>query len=292
MTLSLRQALSPSSQLLLFGGLLLAGMSLGGVMSVVLGKWIFGYSADGLQALLRNPTADKAHVLLLLNSISQICTFFIPAVVFRYQFGDRNILPLQRISLFYLLIPTVWILCASPIIDWIGEINHYLIPQGSWLEKVALPAEERASGLIQLFLSDDSGIPGIAIFLAIALVPAVCEEFAFRGALQPLLGRAFRNPHLAIWVTAVLFSAIHLQLYGFLPRVLLGAMLGYLAFWSGSLWPALAAHFINNATGIVLYSYTGSAESVGFPVWIPLLLCFGFGILTALLIRKARESTQ
>ncbi|MDB4655998.1 CPBP family intramembrane metalloprotease, partial [Flavobacteriales bacterium] len=70
--------------------------------------------------------------------------------------------------------------------------------------------------------------------------------------LQSGLQRFWKNPHLAIWVTAVVFSAVHFQFLGFVPRMLMGAAMGYLFFWSGNLWYPIMAHFTNNAMAVVL----------------------------------------
>ena len=91
--------------------------------------------------------------------------------------------------------------------------------------------------------------------IVMAALPAICEEFLFRGTLQNLLEKKSSKPHLAIWITAIIFSAIHLQFYGFIPRMLLGAYLGYLLYWSRSLWLPVLAHFLHNALSI-LVSFT------------------------------------
>ena len=89
-------------------------------------------------------------------------------------------------------------------------------------------------------------------------MPAVFEELAFRGALQPLLIKATGKPWVGIAIASVIFSAIHFQFYGFLPRVFLGALFGWFAYRSGSLLPGMLAHFVNNAGAAVTLWYTGS----------------------------------
>ena len=87
------------------------------------------------------------------------------------------------------------------------------------------------------------------------------EEIFFRGFIQRLFIENKLNHHLAIWFTAILFSAIHLQFFGFVPRVLLGAVLGYLYFYSGNLWLSIIAHTVNNGFAVVMAYITGSLES-------------------------------
>ena len=110
-------------------------------------------------------------------------------------------------------------------------------------------------------LTYDSAWQFPATLLTVALLPAVCEEFAFRGVIQPLVAKWTNNIHAAVWMAAFLFSAIHLQFHGFLPRMVLGAGLGYLVIYSNSLWPAIAAHFFNNAGAIFMAAIYG-------PEWV------------------------
>jgi len=92
------------------------------------------------------------------------------------------------------------------------------------------------------------------VMLIVAVVPAVGEELLFRGVLQKIMIAWTKNPHFGVWITAFLFSALHLQFFGFFPRMLLGALFGYLFLWSKSLWLPILGHFINNGT-VVLASY-------------------------------------
>jgi len=85
----------------------------------------------------------------------------------------------------------------------------------------------------------------------IALLPAIGEELLFRGVIQRIFIRWTKNSHWGIWIAAILFSALHMQFYGFIPRLLLGALFGYLLVWSGSMWLPIAAHFVNNAVAVI-----------------------------------------
>lgn len=122
----------------------------------------------------------------------------------------------------------------------------------SGFEQWALAKEEELKRITD-YLTDFSG-PGelMIAMLVIAVVPAVGEELLFRGLIQTRINRIVRNPHLAIWIAAILFSAFHMQFYGFVPRVLLGALFGYLFYWSGSLVLAMVAHFVNNGFSLIM----------------------------------------
>lgn len=115
-----------------------------------------------------------------------------------------------------------------------------------------------------------------------ALCPAITEEFFFRGALQRLIGKWNPNPHFVIWNAAILFSAFHLQFYGFIPRMLLGAYLGYLLLWTRSIWIPIFAHFINNATAVIGMSDKNLRESALVTGEIPTDQIFQYGIAAAI----------
>jgi membrane protease YdiL (CAAX protease family) len=100
-----------------------------------------------------------------------------------------------------------------------------------------------------------------------ALLPAFAEELTFRGTLQQILkGEGVRvtgyRTHAAIWITAFVFSAIHMQFYGFIPRMLMGALFGYMLVWTGSLWIPVTMHFTNNALAVIAYYIEHSAFSI------------------------------
>jgi hypothetical protein len=94
----------------------------------------------------------------------------------------------------------------------------------------------------------------INVFL-IALLPAICEELYFRGALQRIIIHITKNPSVGIIITGILFSALHFQFEGFLPRMLLGIILGFFYWYSGSIWTSIAGHFFHNAFQVLVVSY-------------------------------------
>jgi membrane protease YdiL (CAAX protease family) len=101
--------------------------------------------------------------------------------------------------------------------------------------------------------------------LFIGLLTAIVEEVLFRGCLQTIFVRWTKNKHAAVWIVAILFSAFHMEFFGFLPRVFLGVLFGYFTAWSGSVWPAIWAHFVNNGT-IVVITYLAQQKLVNINV--------------------------
>ena len=140
---------------------------------------------------------------------------------------------------------------AVPAINLFAYLNS-LIPMPESL----VTKEADANKTIELFLqADNFGLKLLNIGL-LALLPAFAEELTFRGTLQQIMANGERQKakvHIAIWVTAILFSAIHMQFLGFIPRMLMGALFGYMFVWTGTLWIPILMHFTNNAFAISAY---------------------------------------
>jgi hypothetical protein len=131
-----------------------------------------------------------------------------------------------------------------------------------WLEDWMKTSEEQAARLTDALLQMPTFGSFLFNMLMIAVLPAVGEELVFRGLFQRLFKEWLGNAHLAILLAAFLFSAIHMQFYGFIPRLVLGLILGYLFYFSGSLWVPILAHFIQNGT-VVLITWLGQQGMIG-----------------------------
>jgi membrane protease YdiL (CAAX protease family) len=129
----------------------------------------------------------------------------------------------------------------------------------SGLEKSLQSMEESGLKMTEIMLAGNGFGSLLINLLLMAVIPAIGEEFLFRGVIQKHLIEWTRKPHLAIIISAIIFSAVHFQFYGFIPRVILGMIFGYLVFYSGSLWPAIFAHFFNNAMAVMAYKYAGDS---------------------------------
>jgi uncharacterized protein len=142
----------------------------------------------------------------------------------------------------------------SIFIEW--NANFHFPEFARNFEIWAKEREDLATELTKYLTQFESGYElAIAIFV-IAVLPALGEEIVFRGIIQNQFYQGTKNIHVSIWLAAFLFSAIHLQFFGFVPRLLLGALFGYLYYWSGNLWLAITAHFINNGFSVLaMYFY-------------------------------------
>lgn len=137
----------------------------------------------------------------------------------------------------------------SVVIEWNANLSFpdFMAGFERWARQYETAAERLTTFLTQ-FNSPQEFLLGLIV---IAVFAAVGEELVFRGLLQPALHRASGNIHVAIWISAIVFSFIHMQFFGFFPRLLLGALFGYLYYWSGNLGIAVTAHFVNNAFAVV-----------------------------------------
>lgn len=192
-------------------------------------------------------------VLLLFQHLGM---FIVPAIVFGMLVSRKwsQRLGFYRPKPLLLIAAMVMILSALPLINIFAWLNEQMVlPEFlGGLEQLFTGMEDSAAKLTKALTEQTSSIVLAANIITIALIPALGEEMIFRGALIPILQKWTKSVHWAIWISAILFSAMHLQFYGFLPRMLLGAGLGYLFVWSGSLWVPVVAHFANNALALVL----------------------------------------
>ncbi len=234
--------------------LLLLLVLTGAILSSFLGLGIFflshGYSAN---------IFEYPNMLRLNQLLSATGTFVLPALGIAWLCSPdvKDYLSIRKMPNLYILFLTIaCMILLSPLITladvWNQQLRlpDFMYPIEEWMRQ----QEDAAKELTQLFLSDKS-IPVLCFNLAvIAILAGVGEEFFFRGALQRMLGKWSPNHHVVIWVAAILFSAFHIQFYGFIPRMLLGAFFGYLLYWSGNIWVPVFAHTINNAIAVIILS--------------------------------------
>jgi len=135
-----------------------------------------------------------------------------------------------------------------------GELNSHLkLPDSMQDIQNWMKAKEDEAGTLTNAFMEHQSLKGLLLNLfMIGFLAAVAEELFFRATLQQLVIKATGNIHAGVWLTGILFSAIHLEFFGFFPRMLMGVYLGYLFVWSKSIWVPIFAHFINNATVVFL----------------------------------------
>jgi membrane protease YdiL (CAAX protease family) len=243
-------AANPFMQLVLLVCALSVGLLLVGFAAIALAP-AFGVSPSQVQAGFSPHTPALTRYLMAVQSIG---VFMLPpflAAAFIHRKRACIFLGVARKPLrTNVLLTVVALVAAIPFISLAANVNAQL-PLPDWAISADHAATDLTTGLI--FTPDTATM--LLNMLVIALIPAVSEELLFRGYLQRVLCSWTKKPHVAILISAAAFSALHIQLEGFIPRFLLGALFGYLFYWSGSLWLPIAAHFTNNAATVCAYFY-------------------------------------
>ncbi|MGI5833394.1 MAG: CPBP family intramembrane glutamic endopeptidase [Bacteroidales bacterium] len=261
----------------------------------------FGQLGSELGAQMSNPS-----FLLLMQGLQTLLVFILPPFLLSYWYGEKNsrFLKLVKAKPVDVLLAMFSILAAVPLVNflvsWNQDIQFPSFLEG--VEKWMRAAEDNAQRVTELMLQGESWSDLLWQLLVVAVMAGFGEELLFRGTLQSIISSKGRI-QLAIWITAFVFSLIHMQFYGFIPRLLLGAWFGYLLLWSGSIWVPVAAHFANNAISIVFHyaeknNYLASDPEllgVGENAWqlIPsILLLTACGVFFYLRYRKSTLKKQ
>ncbi len=196
----------------------------------------------------------------LFQLISATGAFIVTPLVVAFLFSHHpgKITGLNVKPVWLTLLPAFALMfMATPFINYLVKVNSlmslpdFLHSVETWMKA----SEEEASKITEMFLKADNPADLLINILVIALVPAIGEELMFRGVIQTQLKKLFGNIHVAIFLSAFFFSAMHMQFYGFIPRLVLGMVLGFLFEWSGSLWLPVLAHFVNNASAVLFFYF-------------------------------------
>jgi len=214
----------------------------------------------GVDFLALNGTQLDVSVVNNLNAIktfqllSSIMVFMGTAFMAAYMFTHfpfRYLGVKRGCSIWCFVLAGLAMLLLTPFVNYTYKLNT-MLPLPQWMETL----ENEAGTYTKAFLN----MPNLTVLLynmvILALVPAIGEELLFRGVIQRILYGMVGNVHWAIICAAVFFSSMHMQFLGFIPRLAMGMVLGYLFYWSGSLWLSIAAHFINNAATVILAYYS------------------------------------
>ena len=265
-----------------------------------IGLWVSSlfYEGDLLEEML-NPKPDASLFLPLM--VTQGFTSLLGLIIIPLlyvKFSERKpIAPFfpreKEISKVFIIIPLLgicFLIAISPITEWnmTFQFPEFLQEFGTW----ARTQEDKLMEMTKLLTNFSSPAEFIIGLVVVAILPGIGEELVFRGLIQNEIWRGSKNIHVAIWLSAFLFSAIHIQFFGFFPRLLLGALFGYLYYWSGNLLIPMLAHFFNNGftlTMIYLYN-TGSTDiNMDSEESAPVLLVALCGVATFALIYYFRK---
>jgi len=266
------------------------------------GSLFFGL-APGKMVIMPDSDADaKGRMILKYIQFSQqIGLFLLPTLIVSHLIGTKNesFLKLDRSPSGMKLLAVVFLaLLLIPLLNYTGILNSRMVlPEAfSGIQKWISAKEDQASRLTELLITSSGAITLALNIFVLAVVPAFSEEFLFRGLLQQLMKRVLRSSHAGIWFTAIIFSSIHFQFFGFFPRLILGLVFGYLFYWTGSLWYSIIAHFVNNIIPVV-YTYLNGWKIVSeqvpadgnIPGGFPLVATIFSGMILFYFWRESRS---
>lgn len=257
MSISAFRGMKPFSQLIFSGFVIVVTFLIVMFLGMLVSIPLFGFDSFlAFQSGLNIQDVESLKLLKFLQVVQSIGLFILPPFIIAWLFHGRinQYLLLNKnftsASAVYIIL---LILFTLPLINFLGEWNSQMqFPEwASGLERWMKNAEDRAEEITEAFLKTEN-IGGLMFNLfMIAVLPALGEELLFRGVIQRIFTQWTRNYHWGIWISSILFSALHMQFYGFVPRLLLGVLFGYLLVWSGTIWLPILAHFLNNAFAVV-----------------------------------------
>jgi uncharacterized protein len=263
---------------------------------MLLAGWLSGVDLQALNDAIGG-TGANMWSLKYLQLAQHLSLFILPVAVWSALSGEGvagytglNLVPGRD----HIVLVIIIALLLIPVNSYTSYLNLQLkLPE--WLsatEEWMQQKEEQGEVLTSLLIRSETIASLLMNLLVLALIPAIGEELFFRGMLQKLLKAIIGRPHLTVVITAIIFSALHFQFYGFLPRLILGIVYGYLFFWSRSVWLPALAHFLNNAVPVVLSYFYGwdtvSGTSLELAGERPLFPVVSFVALVVLLIYAAK----
>jgi membrane protease YdiL (CAAX protease family) len=294
---STNQEKPPLLQLLFIGFLAIAGLLVFAIIGFVIIYFAYGFDVLMNVASQKTNLNNSANAFKILLTAQQLGLFLTPALLLAVTESKKpnRFYGMAKPKITILLIVFWLMLFSLPFIGFVNELNQkmslpsFLKELENWMRRL----ENEGMQTTMVILKMKNFGEFLINFLVVALVPAICEEFLFRGALQRTFYRIFKNPHIAIWVGAIIFSAIHFQFFGFFPRMLLGASLGYIYYYTGSIWYSVFAHLLNNGYAVILAFYmqlknlpiNNEEASMG---WVACLIS---AILTLALFKILKEKT-
>ena len=251
------KGLTGPAQLAIFGGFVFAGMILAGLAQVAIGLMLIPggiTSADGAKQLMDELMDPKnVNAMRLAQAIGTVFIMFLPSVLYSYishgpsswWLGFNKYLNWKQVALAFALI-----FLANVVAGPLADFSRWVVDQIPSLKGTAKQMEDTYNQQVQAMSNLKNWGEYFMAIIIMALLPAIFEEMAFRGALQNILNRWWGRPLLAIIVASIIFSFIHMSVYLFFSRIVLGFVLGLLFFKSKNIWVNIIAHFLNNAIAV------------------------------------------
>ena len=290
----------PFLQLLIFAGISVGCFMIFGFIGMLVLSQITGLE---LMELSDPDKWDYSNPALLTFTrgmlVIQFIGLFITPVFLFARLSDSKPaewLGLRAAKPMYYILGIIVLIVALPFVDWSGRINDQLIPETTSIGKWMKASEEAAAKQIEFLLKRHTVQDLLFNLLFVAVFAGLGEELFFRGVLQRLFIKIFKNAWAGILVTAFVFSAFHFQFYGFIPRFILGVLLGLIYWYSGSLWPAIVAHFAYDAFAVIMiYFNPALAEKDSVSISLgnqSVLAALSAALVIAIIVAMKKKSTN
>lgn len=251
--------LSTGAKLLVVLMLILLSAVVFSMLAMTFGMLLYDFSVAEVQQVLSSPAGDaQLEFMKFFQGLTSLGMFLAPAWLGAFLFSERpsELMSAERLPYrmpLLLLLVTALSLSGAVISDLCYQITLSFDFPESWLPfKEMLDESQRAmEAIYDRLLQMDNFMDFTSVLLVMAIIPAVCEEALFRGLLQPIMQKSV-GVHLGIVATSLIFAVIHQQFYAFLSIFVLGMALGYVRYWSNSLWLSTWMHFVNN--GVIVFT--------------------------------------
>jgi membrane protease YdiL (CAAX protease family) len=228
-------------------------------ISFVLCYFIYGVEIIKDTSWISGDSTKYIGAFKIMLTFQQIGFFLAPALLLSLTENSKlsNFYNLKTPQANGLFLVSLIMVVSMPIMGLVNEWNQQMSLPSFFkeLEVWMKNLEDQGAKTTEAILKMTSWTTFFINIFVISFVPAICEEFMFRGAIQRTFLRVFKNPHVSIWLAAFIFSCIHFQFFGFFPRLILGAAFGYIYYWTGSIWYSVWAHFLNNGFAVSVAWY-------------------------------------
>jgi len=250
-------SLHPYMQFLILAAVVIGCMLLGTLIGVVIVLPIYGMQAINHMATLDMAYPGVINTLWIFQISSTTIPLFVAPVIFgRFivREPEEYLKPAIKISPLLFVLVFAVMLFSTPAMAWLVDMNqkmvfpHWLQGVYDWMKQHEDEAQAETGTLLQMKTLSQM----LFVLLVVGLLTAIAEEFLFRGCIQTIFTRWTKSTHWGIWIAAIIFSLIHMEFFGFVPRLMLGVFFGYFVAYSGSVWTGVWGHFINNGSQVVL----------------------------------------
>jgi membrane protease YdiL (CAAX protease family) len=289
--------LRPGLQFLVFWSVFLGIFFAGNIIGVAVAIGMYGSDVVNDISKVQISSVQARNAIWIIQVCGTTLPIFLAPVVFAYAIvrePDDYLKPQFEFSWKLVVLAFFITLLSTVLNEFLANVNARLdlssISPG--LDRYIHDSEAAATKMSDALLQMPTVGSLIAVVLFVGLLTAIVEEFMFRGCLLTIMMKWTKNPHVAIWITAILFSAFHFEFLSFLPRVLLGGLFGYFVWWSGSVWTSVWAHFVNNGT-VVILTYLAQHKLIGINPddthlfnSLAYIICLIFTLFLLLIYRK------